>query len=111
MTTVTIHQTQACFDAWIKCENLLTTIAEARSAFSKKILKTVDECALICMGTFHAIKTFSPNISNLALLCVGICEECAELCESEGEESFQECARICRHCSRHISQLAFSSNP
>ncbi|HEX2608111.1 MAG TPA: hypothetical protein VHK91_12060 [Flavisolibacter sp.] len=104
--TVTTTQTQACFDAWIKCENLLTSIAGIKHSFSKRVTKTVDECALICMGTFHAIKSYSPNIQNFALLCVGICEECAEICEMQQGESFKECARICRECSRSIGQLA-----
>ena len=109
MLTITSHQTQACFNAWMNCENLLSSLAEVKSSFSKKIVKVVDECALICMGTFHAIKSYSPNINNFALLCVGICEECAEVCEEQYGESFQECARICRECSKTISQLAFTS--
>ncbi len=111
MMTITSHQTQACFDAWMKCENLLVSMAEVKDCFSRKISKVVDECALICMGTFHAIKSYSPNISNFALLCIGICEECAEVCEEQQHESFKECARICRECSKTISELAFSSNP
>jgi hypothetical protein len=110
MITVTNHQTQACFDAWINCENLLVNLAEVKNTFSRKFSKIVDECAMICMGTFHAIKSYSPNISNLALLCVGICEECAELCEEQEDERFRECARICRNCSQKISELAYSSN-
>jgi len=111
MMTITSYQTQACFDAWIKCENLLASMAEVKICFSRKVSRIVDECALICMGTFHAIKTYSPNISNFALLCVGICEECAEVCEEQHGENFEECARICRECSKTISKLAFSSNP
>lgn len=111
MTTVTSLQTDACFNAWMNCETMLTNLSEMRSSFSKRVIKVVDECAMICMGTFHAIKTFSPNISNFALLCVGICEECAEVCEEHSGESFRECARICRACSKSISELAFSSNP
>jgi len=109
--TITSYQTQACFNAWVNCENLLVSLAQAKTVFSRKTTKIIDECALICMGTFHAIKSYSPNISNMALLCVGICEECAELCEDQQGESFTECARICRECSKTISQLAFSSNP
>lgn len=111
MITVTSHQTQACFDAWINCENLLVSLAEVKYSFSRKFSKVVDECAMICMGTFHAIKSYSPNISKFALLCVGICEECAEICEERPEERFKECARICRECSQRISTLAYSSNP
>jgi hypothetical protein len=107
MVTVTRYQTQACFDAWINCENLLVSLAEVKTSFSKKLDKIIDECALICMGTFHAIKSYSPNINDFALLCVGICEECADACEEQLDESFQECARICRECSKTISTLAF----
>ena len=111
MITVTSHQTQACFDAWINCENLLVSLAEVKNSFSRKFSKVVDECAMICMGTFHAIKSYSPNISKFALLCVGICEECAEICEERPEERFKECERIFRECSQRISTLAYSSNP
>lgn len=104
--TVTSYQTQACFEAWINCENLLVSLAEVRTSLSKKITRIVNECALICMGTFHAMKSQSKNINNLALLCVGICEECAELCEEQSGKNFQECAKICRECSNTISVIA-----
>jgi hypothetical protein len=107
MTTVTSYQTQACFEAWIKCEDMLHALAEVRNSFSKKLWKVIDECAMICMGTFHAIKSYSPSISNFALLCMGICEECAEICEEHTGEGFQECARVCRACSKTISGLAY----
>ena len=108
---ITTTQTQACFDAWIHCETLMESSAKENISLPRQIIKLVDECALICMGTFHAIKSFSPNIRNFALLCVGICEECAERCEQEIDEQLQECARICRRCSKSISELAFSSLP
>jgi hypothetical protein len=107
MTIASCH-TQACFDAWIHCEDLLTNMSQFKTSLSKKFFKVVDECALICMGTFHAIKSSSQNISRMALLCVGICEECAELCESLNEEEFLKCAATCRLCSETISQIAFT---
>lgn len=107
--TVTSCHTQACFDAWINCENLLVNLVQVKNTFSKKVSKVIDECALICMGTFHALKSSSEDISRFALLCIGICEECAEICESLDKEEFQECARICRKCSESISPLAYST--
>jgi hypothetical protein len=108
MITITSTHTQACFDAWINCENLLVSIHKTSASLSKKFSKVIDECAFICMGTFHALKSQSANISRMALLCVGICEECAELCESLDEETFLDCAKICRKCSNSISSLASS---
>ena len=106
--TITTTQTQACFDAWIQCETLIENSAKRKITLPRQLMKLVDECALICMGTFHAIKSYSPNIKNFALLCVGICEECAELCESQNGEQFQNCAAICRQCSESMYKLAFT---
>jgi hypothetical protein len=103
--TITNHHTQACFEAWMNCENLLIKMANAHRSLSKKLSKTIDECALICMGTFHALKSSSTNISRYALLCVGICEECAELCEMQNEKDFLACAKVCRNCSNTISTI------
>lgn len=105
---ITSLHTKACFDAWIKCENLLAELAQAGASFSKKLTKVVDECAYICMGTFHALKSSSQNINKFALLCMGICEECAELCETMDKEEFQECAKICRQCSDSMTTLTTS---
>ena len=107
--TVTSFHTQACFEAWINCENLLVNITQVKNSLSRKVTKVIDECALICMGTFHALKSSSENTSRFALLCIGICEECAEVCESLDKEEFLECARICRKCSESISPLAYST--
>ena len=101
--------TQACFSAWINCENLLVTLAQLQNTYSKKLTKVIDECALICMSTFHAMKSNSVNINQLAILCVGICEECADICEECNQKEFQECARICRHCSDSMTPLASSN--
>jgi hypothetical protein len=103
--TVTSCHTKACFDAWIRCEDLLTHLAQMQKSFSKKIMKVVDECALICMSTFHALKSQSVNAGRYAMLCIGICEECADICDELNEESCKHCARVCRQCSDIISGL------
>jgi len=106
--TVATTPTQACFDAWINCEELLVTLAEARNTLSKKITKVVDECAAICMGTFHALKSSSQNSARYALLCIGICEECAEICDELNGEAFRSCAQVCRRCSHTMSLMALN---
>lgn len=102
---VTSCHTNACFDAWMKCEDVLMNLANVQRSFSKKITKVVDECALICMSTFHALKSKSVNAGNYAMLCIGICEECAELCDELNDEHFKHCASVCRQCSESMSQL------
>jgi len=105
----TSHYTKACFDAWMNCEDLLINLAQVQKSLSRKITKVVDECALICMSTFHALKSGSVNANHYAVLCVGICEECAELCDELSDESFKNCARICRRCSETMSKIAFTN--
>ncbi|RYZ57150.1 MAG: hypothetical protein EOO14_11340 [Chitinophagaceae bacterium] len=108
MLTIKSPHTNACFNAWIKCENLLIELQEVQKFISKKVINVIDECAHICLGTFHALKTGSVNSANMALLCVGICEECAEICEDHNGTAFKECARICRECANRLSDLSLA---
>ena len=107
--TVTSCHTNACFDAWIKCEDLLVNIAQLQKSLSNRITKIIDECAFICMSTFHALKTKSVNVNRFAVLCVGICEECAEICDELNDETFRHCAKVCRQCSETMSAIAFTN--
>jgi hypothetical protein len=109
MMIATSHHTNACFEAWMNCEDLLVNIAQVPRSVSKQIMKVVDECALICMSTFHALKSKSVNATRFAVLCMGICEECAELCDELNDENFKHCAKICRQCSETMSGIAFTN--
>jgi hypothetical protein len=106
---VTSSHTNACFYAWMKCEDVLADLAQIQKTLSKKITKVMDECALICMSTFHALKSKSVNANRYAMLCIGICEECAELCDELNEECFKECASLCRQCSETMSSIVFTN--
>lgn len=100
------YHTQACLDAWVNCENVLFNIRNQFKSFSTRTVKTIDECAQICMGLFELFNSNKTDFKGLALLCVGICEECAEVCERYDEPLFQQCAETCRYCSNTISELA-----
>lgn len=100
---------ESCVKAWLSCENLLNNLKNSNISFAKSTLNILDECAYICMGTFHALKMGMKNLNDMALLCVGVCEECAEICEKYGVENFTECAVACRQCSTIISGLLKTS--
>jgi hypothetical protein len=106
--TIASHHSQVCLDAFINCEHLLTEVARKGTRLSSHITKLLNECAHICMGTFHAIKNHSVNTWQLALLCMGICDECAEVCDSIEHSLFKQCAQVCRYCSDVMSELAGS---
>jgi len=99
------RRSDLCLEAWMNCEDLLAKISET-DYFSHRLKKVIDECAHICLGTFHAIKTHSIHTAQLALLCLGICEECAEACDEYDDVHFQLCAQACRNCSRSIKEIA-----
>ena len=101
--TIAAHHTQVCLDAFINCEHLL---AEKKTSLSFQIAKLLNECAHICIGTFHAIKNQSVNTSQLALLCIGICDECAEVCDAVDNKLFKQCAQACRYCSNCMGDIA-----
>jgi len=105
----TTYPKQACMDAWLNCENLLIAISQERVFFSQQIFQVVNECADICLTALHALKSNCKNISNLALLCVGICEECADICDRYNDNLFKTCAATCRLCSDAFTPLALKT--
>jgi hypothetical protein len=97
---------QACLEAWMHCENLLLTLARESKSFSQRTQQVIEECAQVCLGTGHAVKNGLANKHQLALLCVGLCEECAEICERYSSFLFRQCAMACRQCSASITSIA-----
>jgi ferredoxin len=98
-------QRQQCLETWISCESLLSHLAAAEVKGIGHVMKIVDECAHICMETWQAIKSSSAEASLLSLLCIGICEECADVCEQQPCLQMKQCAKACRTCARHFTQL------
>ena len=105
----THYYTRACIEAWINCENLLISMQQRDESFSIRTLQVVDECAHVCLGTFQTLKQESLNTNKAALLCFGICEECAEVCDKYDDITFKNCAQACRQCSKAIAQLALAA--
>jgi len=102
------YHTQACMEAWLNCENLLITMAHKRVSYSHRTIRVINECADICLTTMQALKARCKDVSEIALLCVGICEECADICERYDDNVFKTCAAICRCCSTAFTPLALN---
>lgn len=98
---------QVCLDAFSNCERLLNEIDKKN--VSSQMYKLLNECAHICMGTFYSIQYGSVNTSRLAILCMGICEECAEACDDFDGDLFKLCAEACRYCSQSMHNLVAGS--
>jgi hypothetical protein len=104
MTTIS-DQSQVCLDAVVNCENVLAGLGD-KKPLSSQILKLLNECAQICMGTFYEIRNHSVNVSQLAILCIGVCDKCAEVCDSIDNILFKQCAQACQYCSNSMNELA-----
>jgi hypothetical protein len=95
-----------CLQAWLHCETLLGRVDAGARPFSQRTRRVLDECAVLCLGTLEALRAGAESAGTFALLCVGICAECAEVCGRYTESSFQFCAEACRACAHALSELA-----
>ncbi len=100
------HLVRVCTEAWVQCENLLLLLAKKQHSYSRRTLQVIDECAQLCLGTSYALTLQTPDQNKIALLCLGLCEECAEVCDRYNHTVFIQCAAACRHCSALISTVA-----
>ncbi|MDQ3843647.1 MAG: hypothetical protein M3342_06480, partial [Bacteroidota bacterium] len=92
--------------AWVQCETLLLQLAKKQQTYSAYTLQVIDECAQMCLGMSYALQ-YQLSIQNkVALLCLGLCEECAEICERYNNRLFTRCAAACRQCSSSIGSVA-----
>ncbi len=100
-------QREACLNAWLHCEDIINSLPnteahpEAHSIFN--------ECSTICLGMLRAIREKSINAEKLAILCVGICEECAEYCDEFHSALFRKCADACRKTADAFSAVAYKA--
>ncbi|OLY93677.1 protein of unknown function [Cnuella takakiae] len=99
-------QRNNCLQTWIVCENLLAALHQKSLPGQQQLEKVVDECALICMETWQALSSRCTEARKLVLLCIGICEECAEACKPYTDPQVQQCANWCRRCGDSFTQLA-----
>lgn len=100
---------QACLEAWISCENLLAE-ASRRNQVPQGIAAALDQCALICMETWQALKDGSVQARKMMLLCIGVCEDCADACSQYPRDAWlAQCSRACRRCASRLAPVAIQS--
>ncbi|TCJ17816.1 hypothetical protein EPD60_06435 [Flaviaesturariibacter flavus] len=101
-TVLSIH----CLEAWRHCETLLGELERSACSISQRTRRVLDECAGICLDTHHALLAGAGEAPGLALLCVGICVECAEVCGRYAGSSFRTCADACMACAEALAGIA-----
>lgn len=96
----------ACMESLVICENAIVTLPKVKHHLHHDILKTCNEFADICMGLLVALKSKSVNLGKIALLYVGLAEECAELCSLSPVLSVKQGAVTFRKSVALVGQLA-----
>lgn len=109
VVTASTNYAQACLDTSFNCKNLLTELGRNNKILPSQKAKLLNDCANVCLGTYQAIKNRSINAALLSLLCMGICEECADFCDSINNSLFKQCADACRNCSDNLGNLAITA--
>ena len=96
----------ACIESWVVCENAMVVLPKIDDERVSKLIRAFNEFADICMGLLVALKMKSVNTGKLALLYVGLAEECADLCSSFTLPSLRIGAETFRKSVAVISPLA-----
>jgi hypothetical protein len=97
-----------CFEAWLHCEALLGQVDGGTHSFSQRTRRVLHECAGLCLGTHEALRAGAESARDFALLCMGICVECAEVCARYAESSFRFCADACMSCAEALAEIVIA---
>lgn len=78
-----------------KCVSLITSIDPLQTVYQRSF----KQCEDICFAFLQAASSNSQYLQKFVFLCIGLCEECAELAEEKKEDVFIEAAVQCRNFS------------
>lgn len=96
----------ACMESWVVCENAMVVLPKIEHEKGADLVRAFNEFADICMGLLVALKLKSVNVGKLALLYIGLAEECVELCCSSSLPSLKISADTFRKSVAVISPIA-----
>ncbi|MGE6716584.1 four-helix bundle copper-binding protein [Peribacillus frigoritolerans] len=85
-----------CYDACLKEEHVNMMV---------ECIRLDRECAEICSFLAQAKGRGTPFSSELAEVCVKICESCGNECKKHDHEHCQKCAEACLRCAEECRKL------
>ena len=111
---LSIDQVRACKDTVFICETCINALAREK-IFNTLYVRSFKQCQDLCAAFLHAAATDSIYLEKIALLCIGLCEECIEICEDlQTEKVFKKAIPLFRNCSAFLlstedtSRLAYT---
>lgn len=94
----------ACTKTIMNCRQCVVAIS-CKEPLNNGYLRSYKQCEDVCKAFMQAANTDSPYLSKLAILCIGLCEECMEIGEDMDEQLFKNTAHICGHFSNLLSDF------
>lgn len=91
---------RACHECFSLC------LGEADVQARTQCIKTLVDCACICMTAVGYMSANSPHAKALCTLCAAICDACARECGMFKDAHCQECAKICQECAQACRDMA-----
>lgn len=100
-----------CIDLCVKCaraceECFDACLQEPDAKARANCIKTLNDCAEICLLSVQYMSRNSAFSKALCNLCADICEACATECDMFKDEHCKVCAQICRECAAECRKMA-----
>nr|WP_277111465.1 four-helix bundle copper-binding protein [Chryseobacterium taklimakanense] len=94
-----IHALGKCINACNYCAD--ACLDEDDVKMMVNCIRTDRVCAEMCSTVTQVLSMNYPNVKDLLLVCIRICEECATECEKHAHhmDHCAECAKACRECA------------
>jgi hypothetical protein len=100
---LSIGQVQACKDTALICEACVNALSK-EDTFDTCYQRSLKQCQDLCGAFLHAASIDSIYLEKIALLCIGLCEECIEICTELKEENlFKKAILTFQNCSDLLS--------
>lgn len=95
---------KACKMTALSCRKCVSQIS-VKDPLQSVYQRSFEQCEDICFAFLQAASSNSQYLQKFIFLCIGLCEECAELAEEKMEDDFMEAAFQCRNFSFMLINL------
>jgi len=98
-----IDMCMKCAQVCEECFNLCLQEADAKQRID--CIKSLQDCADICVTAARFMARGSGNIEKICCLCSLICESCATECDMFKDQHCHVCADTCRQCAAECKNM------
>jgi len=98
-------QMNDCIQDCLNCHTVCldTAMRVMQKSGNADNVRTLLDCAEICLTSAHFMLRGSPLHTSTCQLCAMICQHCGEMCAQIGEN---DCANACNACANSCQQMS-----